>query len=258
LFKIGPLAVHSYGLMLALAFLVGIAVATRRGRRVGLPVETIPDLSAVLILCAVVGSRLLYVAFHREHYRSLIDVIALWEGGATLYGGFLLAVLGSWLFARRRKVSFWLLADVVAPSIALGLAITRVGCFLSGCCFGKPTGLPWGTCFPPRSPAGTFFPPIGAVCQPIHPTQLYASLYGLAIFAALLALDRRLRREGSLFGAFLVLYGSARFGVDFLRYYEPNAFLGPLTFNQWISLGGLLFGVWLIRRRAPERPRRRD
>ena len=151
------------------------------------------------------------------------------------------------------------MADIVAPSIALGLAFTRVGCFLSGCCFGKPTTLPWGVTFPADCPAGAVSSleaaARGVDHLALHPTQLYASAYGLVIFVLVLAVERHLHRRGATFGALLVLYGIARFTVDFFRYYEANArVLAGLTFNQVISAG--LFSIGLLLLFRPRAARR--
>ncbi|MBD3423080.1 MAG: hypothetical protein GF417_01390, partial [Candidatus Latescibacteria bacterium] len=131
----------------------------------------------------------------------------------------------------------------VAPSIGLGIMITRIGCFLSGCCFGKPTGCPLGMAFPENAPAGYTFPGVS-----VHPTQLYASGYGLVIFTTLILIDRRKHPPGFLFGFLCVLYGIARFLIDFARYYEESAIVaGGLTDNQLISIALLLFGIFMVR-----------
>jgi len=256
LVNIGRFAIHSYGLMLAISFLVGIYMAAYRARRFGVAPHHVLDLSVYLILAAVVGSRLLYVAFHLEDYRNPLDIFALWPGGATLYGGFLLAVFSAYVFIRRRGLSFLLMADIVAPSIALGIMFTRIGCFLSGCCFGKPTDLPWGVVFPPTCPAGDYASSLGPSGSPVplHPTQLYSSLYGLVIFVLILAAEKKLPWRGSTFGLLLVLYGIARFTVDFFRYYESNMLLFDfLTLNQVLSLGLVVVGLWMILRRGEPR-----
>lgn len=244
LVKLGALRIYSYGFMLALSFLVGILIANSRARRRGIDPDMIYDLSIVLVLAAVIGSRGLYILTHRDNFRGILDVIALWQGGATYYGGLILAVIGAAVFLRRRKVPFLRVADVCAPSIAAGVFLTRIGCFLSGCCFGTPTGCALGVEFPGTSPAGWTFPGMH-----VHPTQLYASLYGIVIFAVLLALDRRRRFDGFLFAWLCVLYGVARFTIDFFRFYEDSAMIGGvLTDNQIVSVGLVLFGaVWLAR-----------
>jgi phosphatidylglycerol:prolipoprotein diacylglycerol transferase len=255
LIDIGALQIRSYGFMLALSFLIGIWVAGRRAKRFGIEPQYILDLSVYIILAAVVGSRLLYVVFHLGEFDNPLEIFALWRGGATFYGGMLMAILVSWIYVQRKKVDFMRIADVMAPSIALGLLFTRIGCFLSGCCYGKPTGHAIGVFFPPDSPAGHSAAAealsLGVAQVALHPTQIYAAIYGAVIFAVLLALQPRLMKRGGMFGALLVFYGVARFVVDFYRYYEENArVLAGLTFNQVISVALFFLGLWLVFRRT--------
>ncbi|HUV36615.1 MAG TPA: prolipoprotein diacylglyceryl transferase [Patescibacteria group bacterium] len=250
LIELGKLKIYSYGFMLALSFFVGIQIAGRRAEKSGVRRETIYDLSIVLILCAVLGSRGLYIITHRNHFHSVLDIIALWQGGATYYGGLILAITGAIIYLRRARVPFFAVADICSPPIALGIFLTRIGCFLSGCCFGKPTAGPLGIVFPHGCPAGYTYPG-----EAVHPTQLYASLYGLVIFLALLAVEKKKFFEGYTFSVLCVLYGIARFGIDFFRYYEKSAMVGGvLTINQMLSLGligtGLFLFVLLSRRRG--------
>jgi phosphatidylglycerol:prolipoprotein diacylglycerol transferase len=201
----------------------------------------------------VLGSRILYVLFHLDEYQGLIDIFALWEGGATLYGGFLLAIFAAAFFAKKKNIDFLLIADIVSPALALGIMLTRVGCFMSGCCFGKPTTLPWAVVFPANCPAGAYAREVagqGGVVG-LHPAQLYASLYGLIIFAVLMLSEKRLVKRGATFGALLMFYGVFRFALDFSRYYEENmrVILG-LTLNQLISIVLFFVGWYFVRRRT--------
>lgn len=255
LFELGRFQIRSYGFMLAVSFLLGIWLAGRRAKRYGIDPQKILDLSVIIILSAVVGSRLLYVVFHLDQYRNPLDVFALWQGGATFYGGFLLAMAASYWWVQRNGISFLTMADVMAPSIALGLVFTRVGCFLSGCCYGKPTDGALGIVFPPDSPAGSaaiaLAQQLGRDHVALHPTQVYSSIKGLIIFAVLMALQPRLKKSGSTFGLLLVLYGIGRFVVDFFRMYEDNArILLGLTFNQVISVALIAIGCYLLLRKT--------
>jgi len=242
LIELGPFKIYSYGFMLALSFFVGILLAGRRAERRGVSRDIVQDLSIILIILAVIGSRVLYILTHRDHYHSIIDIIALWQGGATYYGGLVLALLGAVLYLRRKGVSFLKVADICAPSVALGIFLTRIGCFLSGCCFGSPTGCAFGVSFPPDSPAGFLFP--GSA---VHPTQLYSSFYGIVIFVILILFDRRRSHDGFAFALLCILYGAARFTVDFFRYYDASAMMtASLTVNQGISVALALLGVMLL------------
>jgi len=255
LIDIGIFEIRSYGFMLALSFLIGIYVAGYRAKKVGVDPQYVLDLSVYIILAAVIGSRLLYVVFHLSEFDSPWQVFALWQGGATFYGGMLLAMIVSYAYVNKKKLSFLQIADIMAPSIALGLVFTRIGCFLSGCCFGKPTTLPIGVVFPLDCPAGVSAAraarELGVATVALHPTQLYASAYGLIIFLLLIWLGRYLTRRGAVFGALLIFYGIARFVVDFFRFYEENArVLLGLTFNQLISIALIALGIYLIVRPA--------
>jgi len=254
LIELGSFKIYSYGFMLALSFWVGILIAAKRAERRGIDQNHIYDMSIILILAAVIGSRLLYILTHRADYHSILDVIALWQGGATFYGGFILALAGALVFLRRKRISFMLAADACAPSIALGFFFTRIGCFLSGCCFGRPTDSIFGVVFPPHSPAGFYCE--GAA---VHPTQLYDSLYGLVMASVLFLVDRRSPFTGFTFGLLCILYGAGRYTIDFFRYYEDSARLGNgMTVSQLASIGLIAVGavVILIRSRGASRAKR--
>jgi len=203
-----------------------------KAQALGISRETVSDLGLLILAAAVIGSRLFYVITHGAEYVSRpLSALAVWDGGLTFYGGVLLALPASWLYVRAKGLPYWKLADLAAPAFALGLALGRIGCFLSGCCFGKPSDLPWAVRFPPHSFAGYVFD-----C-PIHPTQLYESAFGLVSFLLLLFLSRRRHFPGSLMCLFIFLYGGWRFMIDQWRYYETTQFWAwGLTNNQWISL----------------------
>ena len=242
---LGPFTLHSYGLMLAVSFFVGILLASRRAPARGLSPDLIFDTSLVIIFAAVLGARLMYVVFHLAEMQSWVDVVSLWSGGLTVYGGVLGAMAAAWVYLRRRRVPFLRVADTVAPSLGLGLGLTRLGCFLNGCCYGKPTTGPFGVHFPVDSFVARLFD--GAA---VHPTQLYSAFTGFAILAILLLADRRPQATGRLFALYLMLDASGRFLLDFARYYEANVYMLHLTVNQLICIGLFLLGLALWLRRA--------
>ena len=228
--------------MLALSFLLGIVLASRRAAKRGVSPNLIYDMSIILIITAIVGSRGLYILTHIENYNSILDIIALWQGGATYYGGLILAIAGAVVYLRVKKISFLKIADICSPSIAAGIFLTRIGCFLSGCCFGLPTDSSLGVVFPPGSPAGNIYPHLH-----IHPSQLYSSFYGLVILVLLLLLERKKIFDGFTFSFLCIFYGLARFITDFFRFYEDSAFVyGLITSNQLISIGLIVLGVVLL------------
>lgn len=258
LFKIGPFALHSYGLMLALAFGFGIWIASKRAPRRGVEGQAVMDVAVASLLFGLAGGRIAYVITHWDEFEGrLLDIISpiqsdgtIGIAGLVLLGGVVAGFGGAYWMSRKRGVSFLNLTDIMIPSLALGIAFGRVGCFLNGCCFGNTCGLPWGVVFPESSLAGSVYPH-----QHIHPTQLYEALAMLVLFAVLLWRDRTSLREGVLTGWFLVLYGVWRYFVEGLRWYEEGMIFGSLgdhriTFSRVISLAMIVVGIYLMRRRA--------
>lgn len=250
LFRIGPLIVNSYGLMLALAFIVGIFLAIKKAEKRGIDSNTIVNLAFIVMISAIIGSRLFYVLFHLEEFKgrwvyTFLPIQpdgSIGLGGLIFLGGFLGALLSGGIYLYKKKISFLKVVDSVAPSLAIGLFFGRIGCFLNGCCFGKACDLPWAVTFPPYSPAGY---QMGNIA--IHPTQLYSSAYGLLIFIILMLLDKKEHYDGFIFGIFLVLYGVSRFTVDFYRFYETQMFLiDGIEFNQLVSLLLVIGGIVLL------------
>jgi phosphatidylglycerol---prolipoprotein diacylglyceryl transferase len=243
--------VKSFGVLLALSFVIGFWLSVHRGRRRGFAPDLVLDFCLTVMISSIIGVRLFYVITHPSEFQPWYEAFLLWRGGLTLYGGILLAIVAVWFFCRRRDVPFLSMADVLAPQVALGIGITRLGCFLNGCCYGIPTEGPFGISFPETCAAGW-----ETGCAVIHPTQLYSSLGGFMAFGLTLLWERWSYFEGATFARFILLYGLSRFIVDFWRDYEPGAIgsLG-LTTSQWISLGLMALGIVLqiVRRRAGAR-----
>jgi phosphatidylglycerol---prolipoprotein diacylglyceryl transferase len=247
IFQWGFIHIRSYGLLLAVAFLAGTWIGLREARRLGLDEDRLVTVILVSLITSVLGARALYVMEHVEVFRrGWVNALAIWEGGLTLYGGIVAGTVGGLMTARRLGMPMWTVADALAPSIALGTMFGRVGCFLNGCCYGRPTSLPWGVVYPPESFAGLEFGP-----TPIHPAQLYLALGGLLLFGLLWWLRRRLTVPGQLFWLFIVLFTLIRVGLDFTRSYEPNTILTRLgsldvTESQFASLAMALFAALMI------------
>lgn len=153
LFNLGPIPVRAYGFMMMLGFLISIHLAARRARRCGADEELVLNIGLIALITGVLGARLFYVIHYPEHFSSVIQYFAIWTGGLEFYGGFLLAVAAILIYMYRRKQSIRLYMDILAPAIMLGLAFGRIGCFLNGCCWGKPTSLVCAVKFPYASPA---------------------------------------------------------------------------------------------------------
>ena len=249
LFRIGPIAISSYGVMLAAAFIIGVMITTRLARQRGIDEDAIINLTFLVMISAIIGSRLLYVLMHLQEFRGrwIYTFLPLQPDGTIglsgliFLGGLIAAVITGVWYVRRKKLPLWKTADSLAPAVAFGLFLGRIGCFLNGCCFGKACALPWGVKFPGQSPAGAIMGDVH-----LHPTQLYSSSYALLIFALLMWLNARKSFDGALTAAFLILYGISRFTVDFFRFYESQMQIGFLDLNQIISLLMIAGGVFIF------------
>jgi phosphatidylglycerol---prolipoprotein diacylglyceryl transferase len=245
----GFIHVRSYGLMLALAFLVGTWLALREARRLELDEDRVVTVILVVLVSSVLGARALYVLEHIEEFRGAWGgMLAVWQGGLTLYGGVVAGTLGGLVAARKLGLPMWTTADALAPSVALGTVFGRIGCFLNGCCYGRPTTLPWGVTFPPDSFAGLEF---GSTA--VHPSQLYFAAAGLALFGIIWFLRTRLLVPGTLFWTFLLLFALVRIPLDLTRAYEPEAVLlrlggTPVAESQLTSLTLALFATLMMLR----------
>jgi phosphatidylglycerol---prolipoprotein diacylglyceryl transferase len=247
----GWLTLRWYGLLIASAVLIGVNLSQALAKRRQVDPEAVADLAMWLVLAAIPSARLYYVLFQWQDYVDQPGkILAIWEGGIAIHGAVLGGLLASVIFARMRKISFWQLADIVAPSLILGQAIGRWGNFFNSEAFGAPTDLPWKLLIPEeRRPLGS-----GAIAY-YHPTFLYESLWNLMVFAVLMVLfQRSLRhplklRRGTLFLTYLVGYGTGRFWIESLR--MDSLMLGALRIAQVVSLVevglGLAGLVWLYR-----------
>lgn len=245
----GVFRITSYGLLLAVAYLVGTWLSLREARRLRLDEDALVSLIVVVLVAGVLGARALYVLEHIEEFRgSTLSVLATWQGGLTLYGGIVGGVVAGVLVAPRLRLPRWTTADALAPAIALGTAFGRVGCFLNGCCYGRPTGGAWGVVFPPDSFAGLAYGP-----QPLHPAQLYFSAAGLGVFLLAWALRRRIRVPGILFWGVIALLALVRIPLDLTRAYEETAVIAMVgavvvTESQVMSATIALFSLLMILR----------
>jgi phosphatidylglycerol:prolipoprotein diacylglycerol transferase len=245
LFQYGRFTLYTYGLLVALAFLAAFWLTGREAERRGLDRRHFQDLGFLLLVAAIVGSRLFHVLVEWEYYlEHPLQVVKIWEGGLVFYGGFICAALAMIWHVRARALPVWTTCDVMSPALALGQALGRLGCFFAGCCYGANCTLPWAVTFTETrglAPVGT----------PLHPTQLYSALANLSIFAILYFVARpRQRFEGQIFGLYLMLYPAARFVIEFFRD-DPRGALGPLSTSQALGIPLLLFGIWILIRRKP-------
>jgi phosphatidylglycerol:prolipoprotein diacylglycerol transferase len=254
IFRIGSFPVNTYGVFLALAFLCAIFVTVRLATRDGLPKEKIYDLCLWLLLSSLIGSKLLML-FTEPEYRAnpkLLFSLDFLRSGGVFYGGLIGALLAGFYLMRRWKLPWWKTADACAPGIALGNFFGRQGCFSAGCCWGKPTTLPWGVQFTEAGHEITGVP----TGIHLHPTQLYESFTMLIVFFFLLWLHKKKKFSGQVILAYAVIYATVRFLIEFVRDDPRGDVLGLTTMTglSTSQLIGIVVGIgalilFIIRRR---------
>jgi len=231
LVRFGPLTIHTYGVFVAAGFLLGLALAVKQAKKEGIPQERIIDIGFYVLVAAIVGSRLFFVAVNAGHYlKHPLDIFKIWEGGLVFYGGLILALPSALWYIRKHHLDGWRITDIFAPSIAIGHAVGRIGCFAAGCCHGRLCELPWAVTFhDPESLATTGIP--------LHPTQLYESAGEFLNFLILITLRRYQSFKGQLFWTYIFLYSVLRFVVEFFRGDEARGYLfGGISVSQGISV----------------------
>jgi phosphatidylglycerol:prolipoprotein diacylglycerol transferase len=271
------LPVHSYGLLIASAFLAGIWLAQREARRRGQDPERIADLSFWILVAALVGSRVFFIFVNWTDYfgaHALVAtpfgriprLLAFWEGGLVFYGGFIGAALTAWWYMRRHAMPFFAHADTLIPSVAFGHFLGRIGCFCAGCCWGEVAHvhLPWAVSFPPESLAfqtfstredpGAFLAANRLHTLPLHPVQLYESFGELSLFLLLVLVVRpRKAFHGQVLATWLLCYAVLRTVVEMFRADVERGVVAGLGVGQWTSLAIFAVGalVWAKARPRP-------
>lgn len=245
-FRLGDLAIHTYGVLVALGFAAGLWLAARRARVAGLDPEVIHRLGVWLIVAGIAGAKLFYITFFWPDFSGgwrAAGVASLREG-FVFYGGFIGAMGATILYARARRLPLWSLADTLAPAVALGHAFGRLGCFANGCCFGGVCRWPWAVSFPePHLLAGI----------PVHPTQLYETAGNLIICAGLLARRRGNHPPGQLWWLYVLSYGILRFGIEFLRGDYESRLAGLVSVSQLVALGLIVVAAFALHRMCRRR-----
>jgi phosphatidylglycerol:prolipoprotein diacylglycerol transferase len=237
LFHIGSFPINTYGVFLALAFLCAILIAVKLGQRDGLPKARVYDLSLWMLLASLIGSKVLMFFTepeYRDHPLQLLSLDFLRSGG-VFYGGLIGAVLTGYFLMRHYKLPWWKTADACAPGIAVGNFFGRLGCFSAGCCWGKPTTLPWGVKFTELGHQITGVP----IDAHLHPTQLYESFSMLIVFFFLLWLHKHKRFSGQVILMYAVLYSIIRFLIEFVRD-DPRGDIFGLTTATGLSTSQLI------------------
>ncbi|MHB1175711.1 MAG: prolipoprotein diacylglyceryl transferase [Sulfuriferula sp.] len=248
--SIGPLAIRWYGLMYLTAFMLVLVLGRWRIKQhpdSGWTVKNLDDVLFYGVLGTVLGGRLGYVLFYKFGYYLAhpLEIFYVWEGGMSFHGGFLGVIFAMWLFSRRTGKPWLVITDFIAPLVPLGLGAGRIGNFINGELWGRPTDVPWAMVFPAVDNV------------PRHPSELYEfGLEGIVLFIIIWLFSAKPRPMGAVSGLFLIGYGTFRFLVEFTR--EPDDFLGllslGLSMGQWLSLPMIIAGVvmmtWAYRRKS--------
>jgi phosphatidylglycerol:prolipoprotein diacylglycerol transferase len=234
LFELGPVTLYTYGVLLAAAYLVGLKLAMVRAKARGLDHNRVLDLGIYIIISALVGAKLLLlITDFRTFTADPRELLTLARSGGVFYGGLILAVAVALWYIRRVGLPLWTTCDVFAPGIALGHVVGRFGCFFAGCCYGKPTSLPWGITFTDPFAAANVGTPLN---QALHPTQLYEAGAEFLILVLLLVTERKGRPyPGRTFWLYMLLYAISRFIIEFFRGDDRGVVFGFST-SQFISI----------------------
>jgi phosphatidylglycerol:prolipoprotein diacylglycerol transferase len=242
---IGPFTLHTYGFLLAVAFLAGLWVASRQAKRAGLDANRVTDMAVWVLIAGLVGAKLLLVALDWTYFgRNPRELLSIFQSGGVFYGGLLGGILLAWWYARHYRLPGWQTADVLAPGVVLGQAIGRLGCFAAGCCWGKATQVPWAVTFTDVYAARAVGTPMDMA---VHPSQVYESFAAFLIFLFLLWLAPRRRFHGQVTLAYVALYSAVRFGLEFFRG-DPDrgAWLGRTASTSQIIAIVLLLGAAVL------------
>lgn len=271
LFQLGGITVYSYGLMVAIAFIVGISIGARRARTLGEDPQNILDLCLWVMIFSLVGARLCYVIINIDYYsRYPLEIIMVNRGGLVFYGGIIGAIIASFLFIKIKKLNMGTYFDILSPSLAIGHALGRIGCFLNGCCYGRVIHSH------PLRFIGVQFPRvvetvhnaqgeavsqiIGApaylahlnngiitdtaqTCLPVYPTQLISSVGNLIIFFILTYLFSKRSFKGQIWWSYVMIYAVFRFLIEFLRGDNPPVPPFGFTFSQTLAIGLFIVGI---------------
>ena len=236
--SIGPFTLHTYGLFVAAGFLAGLGIVLRLAPGAGIASRHITDMGFLILLAAVIGSRVMYILMNLSLYRRApLDILKIWQGGLVFSGGIIAVVLTAGWYLHRHRLPFWKICDLWSPAAAVAQSIGRIGCFMAGCCYGAPTSRPWAVVFSdPHCLA-----PTGV---PLHPTQLYSSLSGLVIFVVTLVLFRRRTFDGQVFLWFMILHSTARLLMERFRGDARGIITASgMTVTQAVTLGILALAV---------------
>lgn len=246
----GGFKIFGYGMMLFLAYVVGVNMTAWRARKGHLNPQFAFDLATWLFIGGLVGARAFFVIQYRDRFDSFLDIFKIWEGGIVFYGSLIGGTLALVVFWFVKRFPFLPMTDAIAPALCIGLAIGRFGCFLNGCCYGDRCELPWAVQFPPGSAPFNDQVTEGVLSAsasaslPLHPTQIYSTIDGFVLFFVVLTFWPLRKADGHAMALYFMLYAVTRFLIERLRNDESAQYMG-MTISQLISLGGFAFGAFL-------------
>jgi len=238
LFNFGSFSLYTYGLFLALGFMAAVWFSKRNARFYDIKPDDISDLFFVVLVCGLLGARLLYVVINFEEFQSnLLDIVKIWKGGLVFFGGFIGGVAGSVVMLRIKKMAFFRTADSISPGVALGHAIGRLGCLFAGCCYGRQCDLPFAVKF-------THPDSLAPLHMYLHPTQIYMAASNLVLFFVLVWIQKHKRFHGMVFLSYVMLYCVFRFTIEFFRGdFRGGFFFDFFSMSQ--GIGAVVFFITL-------------
>src|SRR5258707_23984 len=227
--SIGHLSLHTYAVLLAIAFTTGLWVAGRQPKAAGLEPARVTDMAVYVLIAGLVGAKVLLVVVEWGYYaHNPRELLSILQSGGVFYGGLIGAFPVGWWYGGKHALPPWRTADVLAPAVAIGQAIGRLGCFAAGCCYGRPAEVPWAVTFRDSYASRTVGTPLDT---PLHPTEIYEAIACLAIFFLLARIARRKRFDGQVTLAYVLLYAIARFVIEI---YRGDAVRGSVL-GGWLS-----------------------
>lgn len=241
LLTIGTFTIHTYGVCIALGALLGILLISREARKQGYNQQQILDLAFYGLISAIIGSRVFYILLNFTYYLNHpFEAVMIWRGGLVFYGGFIFAFVTCYFYLKKQKLPFLKTCDILAPGLALGEAFGRIGCFFAGCCYGTPSNLPWAVIFNhPQS--------LAKIGVPLHPTQLYASLKALVVFAILMSFRRFKKGDGQIIWLYTLLYALGRLIIEPFRGDERGLMIfATFTLTQVIALIFVPLALYMV------------
>ena len=238
-------SLHTYGFLLAVAFIVGLWVAHRQARKAGLDPARVTDMAVYVLIGGLLGAKVMLVLVEWDYYvRNPRELLSILQSGGVFYGGLLGALPVAWWYVRRHKLDPWRSADVLAPGVVLGQSIGRLGCFAAGCCWGRATDVAWAVTFTDTYVQKQVGTPLDL---PLHPSQIYESLLCLGIFVIVMWIARRKQFHGQVMLAYVSLYAAGRFVLEYFRgdAARGTLFGGALSTSQFIAILMLVASVLL-------------